>query len=110
MESTGIIAQSLRSVNLLVDHPLILNVRGYLVTVPEPTAYIVQKLMINAGRPEPKKQRDLDSVDYLLRNLEKYGYTLNRVREIFDTLTPKLKAQVRNAAESLSVDFSVLLS
>jgi|GEM_PF-507264 len=104
--SMGITVPTLSSVNLLVKYPLALSVHEKAITVPEPSAYIIQKLLINEKRPPHKKQKDLESIEYLLRHLKTYGYEESRLREIFLGLSRRKQQQVSVAAESLLVELS----
>ena len=102
MQSTGIVAQALRNVDILIRYPLTLHVQGYVITVPEPSAYILQKLLVNPQRTEEKQQKDIAAIEYLLRHLDKYGYSTERLREIFETLPPKQKNKVLYSARRLT--------
>jgi hypothetical protein len=108
--STNIKATTLRSMNILAAYPLTLEAKSFFITVPEPCAYIIQKLMINSDRGPIKQQKDLDSIEYLARNLEKYGYAPTRLRDIFNTLSIRKKKAVLEAASNTTFDFSDILT
>lgn len=65
VNSLGVMAQGLRNMEILTDHTIVVNIKGFNVTVPKPAAYILHKLVINEERkPEYKQEKDAQ----LLRN------------------------------------------
>jgi hypothetical protein len=68
--SIGIIAESLRGVNMLADYPLELDCRDYIVSVPEPAAYVLQKLYISEKRKPEKRDKDIRAVRELLKHIK----------------------------------------
>ena len=83
--SLGIVGVGLRDINILANYPLVLECGEYAITVPEPEAYILQKLLINNKRADKeKKEKDLQSVRRLLPHIDN-----KRIRDIFDKLFKK---------------------
>ena len=83
--SLNIKAEGLREVNMLADYPLTLECNEYMITVPEPEAYILQKLFANPTRkPEFKKEKDIQAIRELLPHINK-----SRIRQLLDNLSRK---------------------
>ena len=68
--SIGITAESLRTINMLADYPLELDCRDYILTVPEPAAYVLQKLYTNPTRKPDKQKKDVRAVRELLEHIK----------------------------------------
>ena len=69
--------------------------------VPEPEAYIIQKLIINPIRAtEEKREKDMRGVDVLLRHING-----DRLRNIYDNLPKKDRRVVDVVCESNSIRF-----
>jgi len=83
--SLGITGIGLRDVNMLENYPLALECEKYTVIVPEPEAYILQKLLINPKRKSvDKREKDMRSIQGLIPHISKY-----RINEILDNLSKK---------------------
>ena len=53
-------------------YPLMVEVRNYVLIVPEPEIYVLHKTLISSKRLKPeKREKDLDSVRYLLPHVNK---------------------------------------
>jgi len=98
--SIGVKAEGLRAVNILADYPLTFKCRGYDIVVPEPEAYVMQKLIINTTRnPEDKKEKDIQAIRQLLKHINK-----NRVHEIYSRLTKAQKQTVDTVSKAHFID------
>jgi len=87
--SLGLKASGLQEINMLTQYPLNVECNSFVVTVPEPEAYVLQKLRINPLRKSAKKEKDIESVEGLLNHLNH-----NRVAEIFESLDKKEKKAI----------------
>lgn len=91
----GIISEGLRVINILSDFARELEVKGtdeevYTVTVPEPSVYVIQKLLTNPVREPPeKKAKDIEAVKELLYHIEKSEEHKNLLIKIYNTLSKK---------------------
>jgi len=102
IKSLKIRAEGLRTVNMLAAYPLRINtstlysgIINSVITVPEPEAYIVQKLLANPTRtPTFKQEKDIQAVRELLGHVNK-----RRVHDILVGLTKKEMAAVNDTAE-----------
>jgi len=82
--SIGIKAEGLRDVNMLGDYPLELSCRNFNVIIPEPAAYILQKIIVNPHRmPVHKREKDIDAVRVLLTHIRQSECDRNRIKTIF---------------------------
>ena len=94
--SLNIKAEGLRTVNMLADYPLELDCNGYKITVPEPEAYVLQKLYTNPTRtPESKKEKDIQAIEELLNHVNR-----ERMKQIFDKMTAKQQKTVTETCEN----------
>jgi len=88
--SLGIKAEGLPMINMLCDYPLELNCREYPVIVPEPAAYVLQKILVNPTRsPHFKRQKDIDGVKTLLEHIKQSEHDAKRIKTIMDKFTQK---------------------
>jgi len=95
--SIGIKAEGLRIINILSKYPLELECRDFIVAVPEPSAYVLQKLLTNPTRtPAFKKEKDLDAVRALLVHIKQSEYDKERIKYIFDSLTQKEQRVIKD--------------
>ncbi|MDR0906801.1 MAG: nucleotidyltransferase domain-containing protein [Oscillospiraceae bacterium] len=93
--SIGIKAEGLRALNILADKSTTAEFRGLTVNVPEPSAYVLQKLIINPNRtPDWKKEKDIDAVRELLSHIKNSEHDRMRLRIIYDGLSTKNKKTV----------------
>jgi len=93
--SIDIVAVGLREVNILAKYPLQLECNGYTITVPEPEAYVIHKLIINPKRENAdKKEKDIRSVESLLRHVDK-----DRLEQIYKDLTKKERITVNTVCD-----------
>jgi hypothetical protein len=108
MRKAGITAQKLRYLDLLLVQPwsvrlgawemlTALNVDLFL---PNPTSFIVQKLLIHSDRPPHKKAQDLL---YIHDSLELFGGSLGELRRLwFDDVRPHMAAKTAKKAEAIA--------
>jgi len=102
--SIGITAESLRAVNLLADYPLELDCRDYIVTVPEPAAYILQKLYINDKRKQEKQRKDIRAIRELLKHIKASTNDNVKLKTIFDELHKNHQTVIIEAANKNFID------
>jgi len=94
--SLGIVGIGLRDANMLERYALTLECDKYMITVPEPEAYILQKLIINPKRLKlDKKEKDLQSIRRLMPFINK-----ERMREIYSELTKKQQKAINETCEA----------
>lgn len=90
IRALGIKAEGHRVINILDDFAAEVTKNGYTVTVPLPSAYVIQKILANPTRvPASKREKDIAAVINLLDHIkasEKHRLDLQRV---IASLTPK---------------------
>ncbi|WP_039924688.1 GSU2403 family nucleotidyltransferase fold protein, partial [Treponema sp. JC4] len=91
----GIKSEGLRVLNILSNFPREVEIKSpegddYILTVPEPAVYVIQKILTNPVRnPPEKKVKDIVAVKELLYHIEKSPEHLNKLKEVYKTLTVK---------------------
>jgi hypothetical protein len=64
-------AHSLRFLDFLQDHAILIAHAGFTVKVPEPAAYVLHKFLINPRRSEKKRVKDMETItrlsDYMIK-------------------------------------------
>ena len=99
IQSIGITVESLREVNMLADFPLELECRDYIVTVPEPAAYVLHKLSINPMREPEKQSKDIRAIRELLKHINANTNDKARLKIIFDKLFKKQQKIILETAD-----------
>jgi hypothetical protein len=70
------------------------------VFLPNPTSYIVQKLLIHSDRPPPKKAQD---ILYIHDSLELFGGSLENLRRLWvEEVRPPMPARTARRAETIA--------
>jgi len=99
--SLNIKAEGLREVNMLADYPLELECNEFTIIVPEPEAYILQKLLINQMRTsEYKKEKDINAVKKLMPHVNK-----SRLKQIFCQMSKKEQKTIEDNKARHLVEF-----
>ena len=99
--SIGIEAEGLRIVNMLADYSLELNCNNYKITVPEPEAYVLQKLLTNPTRtPQSKQEKDIQAIRGLLKHINK-----DRINQIFNAMPKKSQKVVDVVCETYFIEY-----
>ncbi len=90
IKSLGIKAEGLREINILADYVCEVNKNDYCLQVPEPSAYIIQKILTNPTRiPKYKQKKDINAVEELLIHVNGTPYHKNKLKEIYNSLSKK---------------------
>lgn len=90
IRALGIKSEGLRVVNILADFAVEVERNGYKLLVPEPSVYVIQKLLTNSTRvPQSKKQKDIMAIEELLVHIKQSEYHRNKLQEIYKILTKK---------------------
>lgn len=84
--SLGITAESLRTINLLADFPLEIEYNDYIITVPEPAAYVLQKLYTNPTRRADKREKDIRAINLLFPHIKSSKHDNAMLTLIFNSL------------------------
>ena len=87
-------AQSLRYLELLQSHVIRVPYRGIQVQVPEPSVYVLHKLLINPRRDEKKQVKDLDAVREIASLLLQKEEHRQKMKAVFDGLPSGWKSTI----------------
>jgi hypothetical protein len=98
--SLGLTGVGLREINMLNDYPLVLECNGYTLIVPEPEAYILQKLFINPKRGSDKRDKDMQSIRSMLEHVDK-----DRTHDILARLNNRQIQTIKTVCEQNVVYF-----
>lgn len=98
-EYLGVTAQGLRYIDMLSEHSTVLQLRGYLIRVPRPQAYVLHKLLINKQRSAAKQEKDIGAVRELLASMSEFPAELLLLQELFDGLPKKAQAKIKDTCE-----------
>jgi len=107
----GVTAQKMRHLDLLLVSPWNVRVRPRLdlpvttdvdLLVPNPAAFLVQKLLIHSDRPPDKRAQD---VLYIHDTLELFGASLDEIRRLWiDAVRPAVPAKTARRVEAIARD------
>ncbi len=78
-------AQKLRYLDVL-EKSIAVSYKGIKVRVPEPAAYVLQKLLIQDRRKPDKKVKDMEAIEGIGRFLLKSGSGKKKLLELFATM------------------------
>lgn len=98
--SLKIKAVGMREVNMLAEYPLAIDCNGYNITVPEPEAYMIHKLIINSKRTPEKMEKDIRAMRELIRFADK-----ERLREISLKMSRKEQALIEKTKSVHFIEF-----
>lgn len=62
-------AQSLRHLDILTENRLSVLIRGHIIHVPSPAAYVFQKLRIHEARTPQKKEKDIRAIQNIMPHI-----------------------------------------
>ena len=91
----GITSECLRVINILSNFPRKIEKKGtdgdtYILTVPEPAIYVIQKILTNPIREPPeKKAKDIAAVKELLYHIEKSEAHKLKLKEVYRIVSAK---------------------
>lgn len=92
-------AQKLRYLDVLGDHVIVVSYKGLKVKVPEPAAYVLQKLLIQDKRTADKKKKDMEAIQGISAFLLKSKAGQNGFLKIFGGLQAGWKKTILAACE-----------
>jgi len=105
--SIGIKAEGLRIINMLESYPLEIVCQSFSLIVPEPSAYILQKLLTNPTRTQvSKKSKDIESIRALLLHIGQSKNDTSKLFEIFKSLTKKEQAVIKTVCTENHIDLT----
>ncbi|MDD5622242.1 MAG: GSU2403 family nucleotidyltransferase fold protein [Actinomycetota bacterium] len=88
--SFGIKAEGLRNTDILIDNIDVIEVMDIKIIVPNPQAYLLQKIIINNQR-KSKAEKDYLGIENLLENIKSSDLEFQKLKDLFNVLTKKQK-------------------
>lgn len=105
IRSLGIKSEGLRIINMLADYACQIERNGYDLIVPEPAAYIMQKILANPTRvPISKRDKDMLAVEEILVHIKQSVYHSMKLNEVYGNLTTKQKETVNRVVTEYHID------
>lgn len=80
-----------------------MQLRGYLIRVPLPQAYILHKLLINKQRSTAKQEKDIVAVKDLLAVMRDFPAELSLLQEIFAGLHKNAQTKIMEACVKYAI-------
>lgn len=100
--SMGIKAEGLRNMNILADYTTTVYAKGHQITVPQPTAYILEKLIIHNQRGA-KREKDIRAVQRILDVIQQSKKEKKTLKDIYDNLSVKQKRTINKICEEFGI-------
>lgn len=101
----GITSEGLRAINILSDFAREIETTAtdgekYTLIIPEPSAYVIQKILTNPDRePREKRAKDIVAVKELLYHIEKSTEHKTKFSEVYKTLSVKQLKIIKQVCE-----------
>ena len=95
----------LRAINILSDFAREIESTAtdgekYTLIIPEPSAYVIQKILTNTDRePREKRAKDIVAVKEILYHIEKSAEHKTKFSEVYKTLSVKQLKIIRQVCE-----------
>ena len=114
IEPLGIYSEALRYFDILEEFAITVNMNGYKINIPEPSAYVLHKMIINHNRkPIEKREKDISKVKNLLLYIKKDKKEAKRFVEIYtyiNTKYRKTKGYIEDTCKKYDIDISDLIN
>lgn len=99
----GITSEGLRVINILSDFAREIETTAtdeYTLIIPEPSAYVIQKILTNPDRePQEKRTKDIAAVKELLYHIEKSTEHKIKFSEVYKRLSAKQLKIIKQVCE-----------
>ena len=104
LPSLGLNAQALRFLDILYLKTITLEMKGIKIKLPDPTCFLLHKIIIFVRRPEKeKREKELEQINRMFDFLQKEN-KLNSLKKTFIMLHPKWCKKVINNLKLLNKD------
>ena len=114
IEPLGIYSEALRYFDILEEFAITVNMNGYKINIPEPSAYVLHKMIINHNRkPIEKREKDISKVKNLLLYIKRDNKGAKRFVEIYtyiNTKYRKTKGYIEDTCKKYDIDISDLIN
>jgi hypothetical protein len=90
---------------MLSDYPFQLECHNFHITIPEPAAYVLQKLLASPTRsPVYKREKDINAVRELLVHIKQSTNDAERIKTILSELPPKAQRTIHGVCQANYID------
>lgn len=98
-------SQALRHLDIIEKNTIKIYKNGFELYIPEPTAYILQKLIINHERkPLSKKEKDIEKVIYMLDSIINLDEKQKlKLKKLYYTLNPNDIKCIQNTSKEYNI-------
>lgn len=100
----GITAQELRYMAIPLDHQMVITYEDIILTIPEPEAFTLHKLIVCCLRKNPEKAlKDTETARGMLMFFEGKPDHIRRIHEIYNSLPKGWKKRVNDGLEKVEL-------
>lgn len=111
IKKLNINAEGLTYTKMLQDFKFSMEYKGITIWLPEPSAYVLHKLLINQKRKNPAKQaKDMDSAISIGELCLEYDEHKERMKSIYDYMPKKWQKNVRDNVKDNSLELYSFLT
>ena len=114
IEPLGIYSEALRYFDILEKFSITVNMNGYKINIPEPSAYVLHKMIINHNRkPIEKREKDIEKVKNLLFYIKDDNKETKRFEEIYlyiNARYKKTKGYIEETCKKYDIDINDILN
>ena len=113
IEPLGIYSEALRYFDILEEFVITVSINGYKINIPEPSAYVLHKMIINHNRkPIEKREKDVMKVKLLLWHIKRDTKEIKRFVEIYNYINNryrKTKGYIEDTCKKYDIDIDDIL-
>lgn len=109
IQSIGIGAEALPKMKVATWNFVTVKYFKYLVNIPSPASYCLQKLLINKERSEEKRIKDIDAVKYILGFISASKKYKNEFLESYRAAPRKWKKAIRDTMIKYNLDKIIVI-
>ena len=114
IEPLGIYSEALRYFDILEEYSIMVSMNGHKINIPEPSAYVLHKMIINHNRkPIEKREKDIEKVKNLIFYIRDDKKEAKRFAEIYNYINTryrKTKGYIDDTCKKYDIDISELLN
>ncbi|MHB8963165.1 MAG: GSU2403 family nucleotidyltransferase fold protein [Saccharofermentanales bacterium] len=108
IKALGIKSEGLRVINILSDYAFEIEKNGYKILIPEPAAYVIQKILTNPVRtPKYKREKDILAVEELLIHIKRNKYHQKALDDVYSNLSKKQRDIVETVTKENYIELAI---
>lgn len=104
LDQFNVKAEATSTLNILLNHTILLLVKDLKVNVPSPCAYVMQKMVINRERDLGKREKDFRAIEGILFYIQQSAILIRELEIVYNDLTSKQKKTVKAYCEEKSIE------